>query len=586
MGMKEKVRGWSRTIAFDGHILAELVCTYRGIVIFLFLLSVPQAAEGIVSVKFTEFLTNEVFRITDNSFQGFLAEVIIFLVLLLGIRISRWFFDRVYNKYDKKVSVHANEVLIEKISRIKYEYFENMETYQDIYMAGEAPGCYVEMLFLLRTLFIYGFMMIAYIVIMSHYHIYYAFAMLVVYLFLGIAVKIAAKGWDGFYEKSVVTWQRKELYFEGILSGRINHSNIQINRQLPFFAGKYEECADIERKNTLKFNLKCTMVQLLSGLIFTVVSLCILIAVMRDVVAGRMELGAVTAVCAILFSALEFMGRLVEVAQLNFKYMKTIQAYERVIALEEVRPEGGMLVSEEKNAELVIDKIWYAYQKKQYVIKGLSGCFSGREKIAVVGENGSGKTTLIQILLGLLERQEGSIRNSVGKAVAILQDFPEYALSVRENIELGRGGEPMEKEEVVEILKKVELWDAVSRLPDGIDTQIGQLTQGVEFSKGQFQRLAMGRLLADRKADVWILDEPTAYLDPVAEIEMYKNILDLGKEKMIFFISHRLGFARMADRIIVVEDGQIAEQGSHAELMQADGKYAVMYETQRSWYDE
>lgn len=95
----------------------------------------------------------------------------------------------------------------------------------------------------------------------------------------------------------------------------------------------------------------------------------------------------------------------------------------------------------------------------------------------------------------------------------------------------------------------------------------------------------MGRLLADDAADVWILDEPTAYLDPIAEIEMYRNILELGRDKLIFFISHRLGFARLMDRILVIADGQIAEQGSHEELMRADGAYATMYGMQKSWYE-
>lgn len=572
-------------LAFDVHVLTGLLRDYRGITVLLLLLSLPQAAEGIITVRFLEYLTNEVFRVTDNGFQGFLAKVALFLVLLLGIKVFGWIFDRAYNTYDKKVSIHANEVLIDKISRIKYGYFENAETYQDIYMAGEAPDCYIEMLFLLRALFICCFMMIAYIVMMWHYHMYYALAMIVVYLFLGVTVKISTKSWDEFYEKKVVAWKRKELYFEGILSNRINHSNIQINRQLPFFAEKYEECADMERRNTLKFNLMSAVIQMLSGLVFSIVTVCILIAVMRDVASGKMEIGSVTAVSMILFAALGYLKRLVDIFQLNYKYRKAITAFERVMDMEESGLEEEGLGTEQRNDELVIDNIWYAYRRGQHIIKGLAGRFFRGEKIAVVGENGSGKTTLIQILLGLLEQQEGHIHNSVGKAVAILQDFPEYALSVRENIELGRGGEPMEKEMVIDILKKVELWDVVNRLPDGMDTQIGQLAQGIEFSKGQFQRLAIGRLLADRKADIWILDEPTAYLDPMAEIEMYKNILDMGKEKTIFFISHRLGFARMADRIIVVEDGRITEQGNHAELMQAGGKYAAMYETQKGWYD-
>lgn len=400
---RHKAEGHRNMLAFDMHVLAGLFRDYRGAVLLLTFLSVPQVAEGIFMVRLSEYLTNEVFRITDEGFQGFLAGVALFLALLLGIKISGWVFDRVYNGYDRKVSIHANEALLDKISKIKYGYFEDTETYQDIYMAGEAPSCYVEMLFLLKAWFQCAFMLIVYLIIVSRYHMYYAMAVAVAYLFLGVAVKISTKSWDRFYEKNVVAWQRKELYFEGILSNRINHSNIQINRQLPFFAGRYEESADMERKNTLKFNLMSAMIQLLSGLVFTVVSVCILVAVMMDVASGRLEIGAVTAVCTILFSALSYIRGLVDMFQQNYKYRKAIMAYERVMALEEALQEG-VPVPDQKGSGLAIEEIWYAYRQGQPVIKGLSGCFARGEKVAVVGENGSGKTTLMQLLLGLLEQ--------------------------------------------------------------------------------------------------------------------------------------------------------------------------------------
>ena len=113
---------------------------------------------------------------------------------------------------------------------------------------------------------------------------------------------------------------------------------------------------------------------------------------------------------------------------------------------------------------------------------------------------------------------------------------------------------------------------------------LGQLEDGIELSKGQWQRLVIGRLLADEDAKIWILDEPTAYLDPIAEVEMYRQIWKLSGDRLVFFISHRLGFAQNADRIIVVENGQLAESGSHEQLTKTGGLYATMFRAQQEWY--
>ncbi|MBQ6677778.1 MAG: ATP-binding cassette domain-containing protein, partial [Clostridia bacterium] len=108
---------------------------------------------------------------------------------------------------------------------------------------------------------------------------------------------------------------------------------------------------------------------------------------------------------------------------------------------------------------------------------------------------------------------------------------------------------------------------------------------GVELSKGQYQRLAIARLLANEDSNVWILDEPTAFLDPIAEIETYRHIFDLEGDRLVFFISHRLGFAKHADRIVVTEDGRIVEDGSHSELIARENSvYKKMFESQKEWY--
>jgi ATP-binding cassette subfamily B protein len=176
----------------------------------------------------------------------------------------------------------------------------------------------------------------------------------------------------------------------------------------------------------------------------------------------------------------------------------------------------------------------------------------------------------------------GSIlRSSVS---CILQDFAQYQMTIRENIEVGYANHKFTEDEIWSLLNKVGLKEIVEKLPKGIDTELGQLQKGMELSKGQWQRLAIARLLANPNATLWILDEPTAYLDPISEIEIYDMIYDLAGDRTVLFISHRLGFAKRADRIIVFNEGKVVEEGIHRQLLNQDGIYAEMYRNQESWY--
>ena len=123
------------------------------------------------------------------------------------------------------------------------------------------------------------------------------------------------------------------------------------------------------------------------------------------------------------------------------------------------------------------------------------------------------------------------------------------------------------------------------RKSHGVDTQIGQLNNGTGLSKGQWQKLAVCRLLADEEATIWILDEPTAYLDPISEIEFYTLINNFAGDKTVLFISHRLGWAKNADLILVMKDGTVAESGTHQQLLEKEGDYYTMYCAQKKIYE-
>ena len=226
------------------------------------------------------------------------------------------------------------------------------------------------------------------------------------------------------------------------------------------------------------------------------------------------------------------------------------------------------------------------------VIDGLSYTFRPGRHYAIVGANGAGKTTLVRLLTGLYDPDSGSILvngrplDHYGSAQlsrfysVVYQNFSRYQVSLGDNIALGGSTAPIEY-----AVRAAGLSGVVERLPRGLATPIGKLDEdGVDLSGGEWQRVAIARALA-RPAAVKILDEPTAALDPVAESELYDLFHRVTEETTTILISHRLGATRIADEILVLDEGRIVESGSHDELMRQAGLYSRMFESQRSWYE-
>ena len=219
------------------------------------------------------------------------------------------------------------------------------------------------------------------------------------------------------------------------------------------------------------------------------------------------------------------------------------------------------------------------------------------ESMAIVGENGSGKTTLIKLLTRLYTPTEGRIfleglelkywdidvlRRKIG---VIFQDFARYQLIVGENIGIGDVEEIGEAVRVEEAARKGMADVFVKDLPNSYNTQLGTwFKDGKELSGGQWQKIALSRAFMRSKADILILDEPTAAIDARAEAEIFAHFRDLTANKISIIISHRFSTVRMADHIIVLEKAKIIEEGSHQELLQANGQYATLFNLQAQGY--
>lgn len=219
------------------------------------------------------------------------------------------------------------------------------------------------------------------------------------------------------------------------------------------------------------------------------------------------------------------------------------------------------------------------------------------ETVAIVGVNGAGKSTIVKLLLRFYDATEGeillngknikeydlaSLRRSYG---AVFQDYKNFAVSVFENIICHECSEE-EKEFAEKALRQSGIWEKISGFPKGGDTVITKEFEkdGIGLSGGENQKVSVARLFA-KDFQFAVLDEPSSALDPIAEYNMYENLIEITKDKTVLYISHRLSSAVLSDKIIVISKGRVVESGSHKELLEKGGEYSRMFTLQASSYN-
>ncbi len=319
----------------------------------------------------------------------------------------------------------------------------------------------------------------------------------------------------------------------------------------------------------------------------------VVVTLVLGFLSGKIELG-------VLVSILNSIGNLFSILTTTSYSISTLGArtyeigyFKEFLDFEEQNHGAESLLPER---DIIFENVTFRYPgTERDILRNLSFRIKAGEKVALVGVNGAGKSTIVKLLCGLYIPDSGKItiggkdittlsEDALRQTVSVVfQDFGNYQLTLRENIAFGDLSKMNSDADLKEALSLAG-GDQISA--NGLDIPLGRLDKnGVDLSKGQWQRIAVARAFLS-EADFIILDEPTASLDPIAESKLYESFASVLEKRGSILISHRLPSAKLAERIIVIEGGEVIESGSHGELMKNGGLYSVMYEEQSGWYKE
>jgi len=587
-----------RLIKHCGKALALCVKEVPAISVLLMLVYSVKAIIVVLNINMLQQLFEGIQDCVEGKKE--IKEVYLLVGMVLGYMVIQHVMNAASNVFQ---SFYINKC----IEKVMYKLHKDVNTVSPIFFedtvkldfVNKAKNGAEEMSVFTRNLIYILFYDIVYLVAMIFYLVSLRPLLAVVCLFVFIPnfmshiVRIYI--FDKMEDLSVRPRRKKE-YFEQCIVSREYYKETRLFGAVEFFKSKYLD--SLEELKLIKYEAckKNGLIDLGLSITMVVSYIGIIIVLMDSLLKNFITVGAFAAVYAALD---EFFLQMDCILQYDFGNITSefgkIKNYFQFIemAKEESRLKKGKGQIEGFMCARM-DSLDFAYPNGEAVLKNINFYMDKGETIAVVGENGSGKSTFSKVLAGLYQPQKGKYiingRDSsdidadavFSNVSVVFQNFMRYQMSLRENIIFSNIEDDEVDQKLGCILDEVGLKAKADEL--GLDAVLSREFGNTDLSGGEWQRLAIARAIY-KAHDVLILDEPTSAIDPNDETRLYELFYELSKDKTSVIITHRIGAAAKADRIIVFKDGAIVQEGTYNDLICKDGEFKRLYEAQAKWYN-
>ena len=596
---KKQRINWKRTFKNNGYMLGLIIKACPGVPILALISTVLSAVHSFLMYTY-------LYQYALNALQEGkeLRVILITLGCMLGYAIFFMIFESIADCYFElkypKVESYIQNLLQKKASEVDLACFESSAFY-DTYVKATSQAtnrAYAVMNNILDVVWITINVVAVGTLIITINPIFLLLAFLPLLCTLLIGKKRNRIRYEYYMRKKEVERQRdyvrRTFYLQDFSKEmRLTEMWKVMYRRMRTSIAELKDIVD-------QYGYKIMFFRYLYDFVFEVVvySGTIVLAAFKTLVAKNMLIGD----CFVVINSITNIAG-------NINYMGDVflRLDENSLYVDNLRDflEYEVHIAEDENAPAVfsfetleLKNMTFRYEGQDTpALQNINLTVHAGEKIAIVGHNGAGKTTLIKLLQRLYDPSEGEIlldgeniknyRLSSYRALfgTVFQDYRLFATTVAENVMLRGNITDEDRETVKDALTRAGIYDKVETLSHGVDTNVTREfdSEGAMFSGGEAQKISIARIFAG-KQEIVIMDEPTSALDPIAEQEMYRNMLESCEGKTVIFISHRLSSATMADRVYMFENGEIIEQGTHRELLSMNGKYADMWHKQADTY--
>ncbi len=570
----KKSKGYFILVVFVSSLIG--MCTSGNVVFKQMLFSgVSEAVGGSKALK-------------DVLFIGIYMGVFMLFTLSLNA-VSEILTENMNLKLFGYLGFHINEKAA-KIEPISYEDPEMLDDINKAYKGAEAASEVFQIVVRILTYYIPYFLFMGFYLfrIKPILFICIVIAFLPNILGLSIRLKYYAK-----LERTQAPLRRKAEYYSNCMTDREYFKETRLLGAFWFFNSIYSVAMKLLNTEEWKVDKKTTQMDLGIQVLCLVGYVGVICLLFYYVIKGEISIAIFAAVFSSVEQLFQFMQESVQF-QLGGLFYRLGSIFNYMNFMNFPEKQGKDI--ELKSCNITLKNVSFHYPGSTHnSINHISLAIQDGETIAIVGENGAGKSTLVKLLMGIYTPTEGTIlldgedikelsaQSIYQNTSAVFQIFQKYKLKLSENIQISDLDNKNANSNLLKAIKRADIDINDRSFSDGLNTIISKEFGGVDLSGGQWQRLAIARGFF-RNHHMVVLDEPTAAIDPIEETKIYKKFSELSKGKTSIIVTHRLGSAKIAKRILVLDAGKIVEEGTHEELLQNNGKYASLYHAQAKWY--